>query len=90
MKANIRGEQIRDLILTAVDAYQEDISGHVAETLRITQEAVGEELEKLMLAGVLVAGGDARRPSYRCKVLTARSFFYEIVPGLERRRVVCK
>ncbi len=86
MKAKPRGVQIRNFVLTELEAHRGNIASHVAAKFGITRQAVSKHLKRLVIAGELLSEGNTRHRSYRLKVLPQHEFRYPIVPGLEEDR----
>lgn len=77
----MRGEEIRNFILTNIEKHSCEISGFVAENFAISRQAVNKHLQNLVAQGALVPDERKRHRSYKLASLLEwrREYFFEHV-----------
>ncbi len=77
-----RGQDVRRFILEKIDKHPNEIASIAAENFKITRQAVGKHLQKLVQEGAIVPSGNTRNRTYKLAALLEWKKFYEITPTL--------
>lgn len=77
-----RGEDVRRFILDKVAQHPKDIAKRTAGHFKITRQAVGKHLRRLVAEGAITQSGETRERVYRPVTLSEWTKTYDLVPGL--------
>jgi anti-sigma regulatory factor (Ser/Thr protein kinase) len=84
--ARQHGEQIRQFILTNLDAYPNDIAKVASAEFGITRQAVNKHIQTLIKQNLILAEGSTRSRAYRLRP-SLFTKVYEIADHLEEDRI---